>query len=450
MNENGLHSAYLLGKIPLIHKDKHIGDISMQKTALMLALAGLYAANANAANPYSPAPASLISAEEIASTKMPTAEQMWKIIQQQQRELQTLRGAQQETNAKVEATAEAIDDSSLADVAGWVNDTSFGGYGEMHYNNLDDQTGNADKDEVDLHRFVLFFGHEFTDDVRFFSEFEVEHGLVKDTQAPNSENGGEVEIEQAYIEWDYAENHTAKAGVFLVPVGILNETHEPETFYGTERNPVEKNIIPSTWWEAGIASSGEIAEGWSYDLALHSGLKNDAGKIRSGRQKASKADADNGAATARIKYTGIKGLELAATVQHQTDITQSDAADEVDANLYEVHAAYQNGPFQLRALYAMWDLDDAVNAANAGADEQQGLYIEPSYKITEKLGIFARYNEWDNNAGDSSDTEYQQLDLGVNYWLTPTVVLKADHQDQNAPAGEKELDGFNLGVGWSF
>ena len=181
----------------------------MKKTALLLALAGLYAANATAANNYdSPAPTSLISAEEIASTKMPTAEQMWQIIQQQQLELQKLRGVQQETDAKVEATAEAIDTSSLASVAEWVNDTSFGGYGEMHYNNLDDQTGNADKDEIDLHRFVLFFGHEFTDDVRFFSEFEVEHSIAGDGK------NGEVEIEQAYIEWDFAENHTAKAGVF--------------------------------------------------------------------------------------------------------------------------------------------------------------------------------------------------------------------------------------------
>ncbi|EGG99993.1 hypothetical protein imdm_260 [gamma proteobacterium IMCC2047] len=401
----------------------------MKKTALALALAGLYAGSANAATP--------------------SVEEMWKIIQQQQAEIARLKGDQKATDAKVEATADAIDNSNLASVAEWVNDTSFGGYGELHYNNLDDQNGSSDKDEIDLHRFVLFFGHEFTDDVRFFSEFEIEHSLAGDDKP------GEVEVEQAYVEWDYAENHSAKAGVFLVPVGILNETHEPDTFYGTERNPVEKNIIPSTWWEGGISSSGEIAEGWSYDVALHSGLKIDVAggdfKVRDGRQKVAKADADNGAATARIKYTGIEGLELAATVQHQTDVAQSDFTSSVDANLFEAHATYQNGPFQLRALYAMWDLDSAIEAAGAGADEQEGFYIEPSYKLTEKLGIFARYNEWDNQAGDSSvDSEYEQIDIGLNYWLTPTVVLKADYQDQDAPAGKKELDGLNLGVGWSF
>jgi len=422
----------------------------MKKSALAVALATLAAGTATAgAKDYKSAtPVSVISAEEIQNMEMPSQAEMWRIIQQQQGEILRLRGVQQQTDAKVEATADAIDNSNLASVAEWVNDTSFGGYGELHYNNLDDKNGSSDKDELDLHRFVLFFGHEFTDDVRFFSEFEIEHSLAGDGKP------GEVEVEQAYIEWDYAENHSAKAGVFLIPVGILNETHEPDTFYGTERNPVEKNIIPTTWWEGGISSSGIIAEGWSYDVALHSGLEIEAGdfKVRDGRQKVAEANADNGAVTARVKYTGIEGLELAATVQHQTDVTQNLAASNVDANLFEAHATYQNGPFQLRALYAMWDLDEGINAhgSTTGADEQEGFYIEPSYKLTEKLGIFARYNEWDNQAGDSADSEYQQIDVGLNYWLTPTVVFKADYQDQDVPTGETELDGLNLGVGWSF
>lgn len=403
----------------------------MKKSLMALAVAGLAAGTANAAS------------------EMPSMEEMWKIIQQQQAEIQRLKGAQEETDAKVEATVDAVENSALNSVAEWVNDTSFGGYGELHYNNLENQHGGSDKNEIDLHRFVLFFGHEFTDDVRFFSELEVEHNVAGD------DADGEVEIEQAYIEWDYADNHTAKAGVFLVPVGILNETHEPDTFYGVERNPVENKIIPTTWWEGGLAFSGEITEGLSYDFAVHSGLKIDVAggdfTVRSGRQKTSEADADDGAITARVKYTGIEGLELAATVQHQTDVAQDDFNANIDANLFEAHAIYQAGPFQLRALYAMWDLNDAINAASPGADEQEGFYIEPSYMLTEKLGIFARYSEWDNQAGSSTvDSEFQQRDIGINYWLTPTVVFKADYQNQSAPSTESELDGLNLGVGWSF
>ena len=65
--------------------------------------------------------------------------------------------------------------------------------------------------------------------------------------------------------------------------------------------------------------------------------------------------------------------------------------------------------------------------------------------------MFARYNYFDNLAGADVDGGMKQIDLGVNYWLTETVVFKADLQDQTPDAsGAKELDGFNLGVGWSF
>ncbi len=148
----------------------------------------------------------------------------------------------------------------------------------------------------------------------------------------------------------------------------------------------------------------------------------------------------------------MPGLELAATVQHQTDVWQGESfagEEEADATLWELHGVYNNGPFGVRALYAQWDIDDVIENVKAGADEQEGFYIEPSYRLTEKLGIFARYSEWDNQAGDSSDTEKQQYDLGFNYWLDDHVVLKADYMREDSETGD-ELRGFNLGVGWSF
>jgi len=392
----------------------------------------------------------------------PNLEEMWELIQKQQAEISQLKTQLEttekrvtETEVKTEATFAAVEEVSagpVAKLAEWADKTTIGGYGEMHYNNLTSDNSSSSKEEFDLHRFVLFFGHQFTDDLRFFSELEVEHNVAGEGK------NGEVEIEQAYVEWDYAENHRAKAGVFLMPVGILNETHEPETFYGVERNPVEKNIIPSTWWEGGAMFSGEIAEGFSYDAGVHSGLFIDPSKgkakIRDGRQKVSEAEGDDLAYTARIKYTGIPGLELATTFQHQTDVWQGQAfagEDEADANLVEMHAIYNKGPFGLRALYAHWDIDDVIENVKAGADEQEGFYIEPSYRLNEKLGFFARFSEWDNQAGESSaDGEKQQYDIGFNYWLHENVVLKADYRHDNNEGDSEEFSGFNLGVGWSF
>jgi hypothetical protein len=365
-------------------------------------------------------------------------EEMWAVIQQQQAEIEALKAQVKSTDEKVEIAGEQIDQVSQAasQSAAADNRTHIGGYGEMHYNNLDSG------DKIDFHRFVLFFGHEFNDRIRLFSELEVEHVIASHDEG----DPGEVELEQAYVEFDINEHHRAKGGLFLMPVGLLNETHEPTTFYGVERNPVEKDIIPTTWWEGGAALAGQLGNGFGYDLALTSGLKTDDGfKIRDARQQVAEADASDPAVTARVKWTGVPGVELAATVQHQSDVTQSGAGT-VKATLIETHAAINKGPFGLRALYARWNLDGAAPEA-LGRDVQTGWYIEPSYRLNDQWGFFARHNQWDNEAGGSGDTQKRQTDLGVNYWPHEDVVLKFDIQNQS---GAVDNDGFNLGIGYQF
>jgi hypothetical protein len=391
----------------------------------------------------------------LAANKAPSVEELWQIIQAQQKEIEALKQQQQDTQKKAAAADEKAEAAVVAVESGatssssssWADRTTLGGYGELHYNNLDGSGGASDKEEIDLHRFVLFVGHEFNDDIRFFSEFEIEHAFA----AGDGSSKGEVEVEQAFVEIDINDQHLARAGVALLPVGILNETHEPPTFYGVERNPVEKDIIPSTWWAGGVGLSGQLAPGWSYDAVLHEGLNTslaDSYKPRSGRQKTSEADAMDLAATARLKWTGIPGTEIAGTVQYQSDITQSNDPAAGSAILYELHADIERGPFGLRALYAMWDLD-GTGPASIGADEQTGFYIEPSWKISNEIGVFARFNQWDNAAGSSSSSEKQQWDLGVNWWPHEDVVFKADYQVQDNENGS-ERDGFNLGVGFQF
>lgn len=366
----------------------------------------------------------------------PTLEELFELVKKQEAEIAELKKAQQESDEKVEATVEAIESGVVGGgkSTDWASKTKIGGYGEHHYNNFDGKD-----DQVDAHRFVLYISHEYSENVRFFSELELEHSLAGDGKP------GEVELEQAYIEWDFAENHRFVAGQFLVPVGILNETHEPDTFYGTERNNVEKNIIPTTWWETGAMIRGEIAPGLSYDVALHSGLDNDEASIRSGRQKSAKATANDLAYTARVKYTGVPGLELASTMQYQEDISQGDLP-EAAATLFEAHAIYNVGGFGFRALYASWDVDGADIEAS-GRDSQEGFYVEPSYKVLDNLGFFVRYSEWDNTAGLSGSEATEIIDYGVNFWLHPQVVFKADFSDYQ---DNDSNDSFNLGVGWSF
>lgn len=332
--------------------------------------------------------------------------------------------------------------------------TTLGGYGEAYFKHID-----GEKDEFDAYRLVLFVGHKFNDKVRFSSELEIEHAYVKDTDtgtASPSKTEGYVALEQLFLEYQYLAKHRVAAGQLLVPVGILNETHEPDTFYGTFRAPVEREIIPSTWFETGLMASGEIVSGLSYDAMLSSGLKNDGSKaIKEGRQRGSKADGSDLAYTARIKYTGIAGFEWGATWHHQTDMSQGSpkiANQNLDADLIETHIAVQKDIFGLRALYAKWDVNtSALVAADTKYAEQEGWYIEPSVKVLPTLGFFVRYSEWDNTAADSVSSNWQEKALGLSWWLDERAVVKADLQRRDDPNGNNtDKNGFNLGIGFSF
>jgi len=389
------------------------------------------------------------------AAEAPSNEELWKMLQGQQKlieeqrvQIEQLQERLLDAESRVEATGDLVESkiASSEKASEFFEETHIGGYGELHYNNLENRASDGeDKKEIDFHRFVLLVGHDFTERIRFRSEVELEHAV-----SANDEEG-EVELEQAYVEFDLSDHYRATGGLFLVPVGIMNETHEPPTFYGVERNPVETYIIPTTWWEGGAMLSGRWDHGLSAKLALTSGLKTDDFSIRGGRQEVSEADASAYALTGSLAWHGFPGLELGVTAQYQENLA-ADGIEKTPATLLEAHMVYQHGPFGLRALYARWDLDSDAADAAGGYDEQYGFYVEPSYRFLEKLGVFARYNQWDNAAGSDAmtDNEYQQWNMGVNYWPIPDVVLKFDYQNQDAPTGEDEFDGFNLGIGYQF
>ena len=404
----------------------------------------------------------VFAAPNISAQEMPSPDEMWKMILKQQKQISTLeqklgiteatsienKEKVEETEQMIEATAVAIEEALDSSVGATPSRTSVGGYAELHFNG-------GEKDEIDFHRFVLFLGHEFNDNIRFFSELEVEHSIAGDGQP------GEVELEQAFVEFDLGANTTSSVGLQLVPVGIINETHEPPTFYGVERNNVEKNIIPSTWWEAGVKFSGKLSENLQYDAMVHSGLEtpvtgSKAFLIRSGRQKVAKANLKNTAFTGRLSWIPIAGVNLAASFQYQDDLTQSVLP--TSATLFEAHADIRRNltpesEIGLRALYAQWNLESA-EADLIGRDIQRGWYIEPSYKYSfangQAIGFFTRYSYFDNNAGNTINTANKQTLFGVNYWPHQNVALKADYQIDSFADQEAEDNRVNLGIGVQF
>ena len=388
--------------------------------------------------------ASMLSAS-ITSNAAPSNQEIMDMMLELKNEVKQLKSENKALKGEVEDVAVATDEAIKAQVK-LSGKTTLGGYGELHANYIDDGKGTKDYDKIDFHRFVFFVNHEYSDKLRFISELELEHSIAGNGKV------GEIELEQAYIEYDYDDKTSISAGLFILPVGILNETHEPNTFYGVERNPVEKNIIPSTWWEGGAMVSHNIDDGLNLKLAAHSGLKATTSyKPRDGRQKVGKASNEHMAYTAALKYTKIPGLTVGGAVNYQSDFSNGGVTGAGTAIMSEGHLIYEQGQFGLRALYSRWDIS-GDDVKTAGRDEQYGWYIEPSMKVNEEIGIFARYNSWDN--GDTSakgDAKIDQADFGVNWWIDPQVVVKADIQIQNVgTAIANEYSGLNIGLGYAF
>jgi len=390
-----------------------------------------------------------------ARSETPNIEEIWAIVQQQQLEIEQLKQQLAAADAqlavteqKVEATGDYLD---TVVAPGAQARTQIGGYGEVHYNELDADDSTRDVSEIDFHRFVLFFGHEFSDRIRFFSELELEHSIAADGEP------GEVELEQAYVDFTLSDNLSAKAGLFLLPIGILNETHEPTTFYGVERNSVESDIIPATWWEAGAALSGHFGNGLSWDVAAHSGLAmattgGDAFRVRSGRQKVAEAAADDLAYTARLRYSGVPGLDLGVSYQYQSDASQV-SGDGLDAGqLLAVNAAYNVGAFTFKGVYASWDFSgSAVEAADA--DHQTGWYLEPSYRLATTRGDWGFYARYQAVDAARTQDQFTQNEIGLNFWPTDNVVFKFDFRQREhdlASEAGRDFDGFDLGLGYQF
>lgn len=404
---------------------------------------------------------------------LPTQEEMWQIIQKQQKMIEKLNSkvVELEATKREEKVAESKEkvadhhDSWKKDP--WWEKTSISGYGELHYNNLSDNNtnigGDDNLDRVDFHRFTLGFEHEFNDRIKLDTELEVEHT-------------DEVSLEEAKIEIALNDQHEISAGLDILPIGIINWRHEPNTYYGVERHYAEFEIIPGAWREAFISLSGEVLPSWHYNLILHSGLVTDSEqkmedtvngdetallRPRAGRMSAANAEDQDLAFTTVIRYTPQPNLEIGWAGHYQADMTGTADAFEVPATLFSAHIDYKhNSGLALRALYARWDMD-LPNGIAINQDSLIGWYIEPAYRFKlpsenmGDLGLFFRFSHWDqqenNVATDDLYARVNGINTGFNWWPHPAIVLKFDYQNQwsDDPIDEL-LDGFNLGLGYVF
>lgn len=397
----------------------------------------------------------------------PTLEEKLQILQQEIDSIKAQLAKQAQQLQTSPANTPAMSDT--ANVATAASGTTIGGYGEFAYNRY--RNTNVNNNQADLRRFVLFLGHRFNDDLRFFSELEVEHAVA------SKDDNGEVEIEQAFIDYRLNDGVNFKAGLFLIPLGILNETHEPPTYYGVERNFVETKIIPSTWREGGVQLYGEIAQGLTYNVGITTGF--DSGKfddpafgIRSAHQELQLANANDLSAHGALNYRApgllIGGGVFSGNTGQNGASNPALKAVPARLTLWDVHAKFFKGNWDLQALYARGALDDAAQVSNAliaasgdptliAPKAFNGGYVQAAYHVWKRGDVdvapFIRIERFNTQKEVAAGfipnplNDERVITAGLNFKLHPQVVLKADYQKFRTD-GTK--DRFNLGLGYMF
>ena len=347
------------------------------------------------------------------------------------------------------------------------------GYMEMHLNKPIEDRDTPDPKApavLDFHRFVLLFSHSFTPRLRFVGELELEHAVVE-----GREDKGELELEQAYVDYLMAPELNVRAGMLLVPVGIINERHEPPIFHGVERPFVDTVIVPSTWFDVGAGVHGTIRGQVRYRLYAMAPLDAafftaDEG-LRGGSQKGVEAQVRHVAFTGRAEYLGVRGLQVGASFWRGKSSVSLPRLD-VPTGLVELDARYSRGRFETRGQYAHVFIDGAAALNGAVgrltgispnvARQMRGFYVEGAYRVLPRrfahdLALFARYENFDTQFRmDVGDVNLPEFDrdawvVGGTYWLDPDVALKVDYshvrsQSQVIPAPRS----LNIGLGWWF
>lgn len=351
---------------------------------------------------------------------------------------------------------------------------AIGGYGEILYEGIDSEREDGEpsgrKSQVDFYRAIVYFGYKFNDKILFNSELEVEHA--------NTEEDGAVEMEFGYLDFKARDEIGVRAGMVLLPLGIINELHEPPTYLSARRPLVENRIIPTTWSDVGLGVFGDIAD-FSYRAYVVNGMDAvdgyAASGIRGGRQKGSRALAEDLALTGRLDWHGVDGLTLGASF-YTGDAGQGNVAPlsgkEIGARttLFDLHASYHARGLYARALYAASRVEDAalLNEARelTGDDSvgsrQKGYYAELGYDVLsfmddveQELIPFARFEALDTQdevpAGFAADpaNDVAITTIGLAWKPLSRAVVKLDFQDVGSEA-ETGVDQFNLGLGWMF
>lgn len=362
---------------------------------------------------------------------------------------------------------------------------TFGGYGELVYQALDKQTdgGNASgkKNTLDLYRFVLNVGYRFSEKWVMNSEIEFEHAA--------EDKRGEISVEMMALDYLWMSPLSLRTGLLLIPVGFLNEVHEPAVTHGVNRPNVERNIIPTTWRENGAGLFGQVGA-LSYrsyvvngfqaikDSAITTGVTDKvkgytaSSGVRDGRQKGSSALAEDMAWVGRLDYAVLPGMSLGGSF-YEGDAGQGAMVSgqqlKARTRLWETHGALQWEGLELRGLYSRVSVSDTelINLAQSFTGTQSvgkrmwGGYGQLAYNVLSVyegdtyLAPFVRYERYNTQfrvpSGYAADPANDRTEFiyGLTFRPISTIAVKGEYQN-NRNRADSAVDQWNVGVGYMF
>ena len=352
----------------------------------------------------------------------------------------------------------------------------IGGYGEVHYNQPFDSKIRSNG-QLDVHRMIMLLGYNFNSRTQFVSEIEYEHI-------------SEVFIEQAFLQYKINNSISFRGGLILVPMGIINEYHEPTVFNGVERPLIDSKISPSTWREIGLGFNGTLlSASLKYQLYLVNGFKsydekgvlNGKSGLRNGRQKGAESFISSPNFSGKIEYFGIRGLNVGFSGYYGK--TQSDLYNGIDksdknamakadssvvgVSMLGIDSRYNIKGLQLRGQLYYISLSNTIeynSLTNSDlGSSMTGYYLEAGYNVFRKcenikteLVPFLRYEFYNLHNSVSGGIikdksfENEAFTGGITYKLTNGAVLKADIQLLKSRSDNAFSKVFNAGIGVMF
>ncbi len=397
------------------------------------------------------------------------------------------------------ASPPAVPPGPIAATMSPLGDLHLWGYGELYYTR---PIHDAQLSQADLARAVFGIGYTFDSRTEFNSEFEVEHAVA------SASDPGEFEVEQFYIDRRLNDAVALRAGLFLMPFGMLNEHHEPTNFYGVQRNFVETLIIPSTWREGGFNLHGDTGFGLGWNAGLTTGFDlskwnfapefplyttalnledSNSAPLQSTHQEMALANAQHLSQYVALGYYGLPGLNLGAAISTGEAVKvpappNAPIPGNQRVTLWEGHARWTPGNFDLSALYAHGAISNLsiANASNPGSpnpipSQFYGYFLQGAYTLWDQGDYrFAPFVRWERyNLGsryegtggpvvpaglvpisaNPGDYGYWPINrdrvwtVGANFYTTPHLVFKVDYQRFEL---NDDFTRFDLGLGLAF